>query len=340
MIDSLHIQPYWLSAMVLLLAVLLDALIGDPRWMIHPVQLIGLQIVTIERLLRRGIVASPLAERLAGVTLAVTVIIGVFCVAYAIQRLLLWLYLDSISVMVHGLVIVILTFITATTIAARGLIDACTAVIDAVKRGDITEARAGVSMIVGRDTAHLTTDEILRAVIETLSENLSDGVVAPMFYYLIGGFPLAMTYKAVNTLDSMVGYKSERYRYFGWASARIDDIANYIPARLTALFIALAAALPSIKASTFIDSIHTVLRDGRKHLSPNSGYPEAAMAGAVSVRLGGPSYYEGILVEKPYIGSEKADYLRASERSIVVARYTITVATLCLSGTLYLRGVL
>ncbi len=339
MIDPLHIEPYWLAGSVLLLAVLLDILIGDPRWMPHPVQLIGLQIVFLERLLRRHFV-SPLSERLAGVVLAITVIGTAFFIAYMLHELLLWVYRDSLNLVVHVSVIVIIVFLTSTTIAAKGLLDACISVINSVQRGEIAEARSHLSMIVGRDTANLSPDEILKAVIETLSENLSDGVVAPIFYYLIGGFPLAMTYKAVNTLDSMVGYRNDRYRYFGWASARIDDIANYIPARLTALFIALAAALASAKVSKFTASLITLLRDGRKHLSPNSGFPEAAMAGAVSVRLGGPSYYGGILVKKPYIGSGEAPYLNASEDSIAIARYTITLSTLCLSGLLYLRGII
>jgi adenosylcobinamide-phosphate synthase len=180
-------------------------------------------------------------------------------------------------------------------------------------------------------------------VVETLAENLSDGVIAPVFYYVIGGLPLAMAYKAINTLDSMVGYKNATYINFGWASARLDDIANYIPARLTGLLIVLSVFVAMLfkKGASARDaasrSFETMRRDGRNHTSPNSGVPEAAMAGALGIRMGGPSTYGGILVEKPYIGkNEREDYLAASEDAVRIAYVTsafgVVIAAILLSS--------
>ncbi len=229
-------------------------------------------------------------------------------------------------------------YLTATTIAVRGLITSAQAVIRPVKEGDLEKARHNLSMIVGRDTHNLSREDILKAAIETLSENLSDGFIAPLFYLLIGGLPLAMMYKAINTLDSMVGYNNGTYRHFGWASARLDDIANYIPARITGVLIVFA----TFTFMLFRDNVRmltatrcsfiTMLRDGKKHLSPNSGIPEAAMAGALGIRMGGPAVYGGVVVEKPYIGESGvkeagADYLTASERAITIAEFTAMLGT-------------
>ena len=163
-------------------------------------------------------------------------------------------------------------------------------------------------MIVGRDTQHLSEEGVLRATVETVAENLSDGIIAPLFYLAVGGLPFAMTYKAVNTLDSMVGYKNDRYLLFGRASARLDDIANFIPARITGLLVVIAVFLLTLAGKAGRPAINArraltvMLRDGRKHSSPNSGFPEAAVAGGLGVILGGPSTYGGIVIEKPYIG--------------------------------------
>ncbi|MCP4219427.1 MAG: cobalamin biosynthesis protein CobD, partial [bacterium] len=162
-------------------------------------------------------------------------------------------------------------------------------------------AKGKLSYIVGRDVENLSEDGIAGAALETVAENLVDGVVAPLFYAAIGGAPLAMAYKMVNTLDSMVGYKNEKYLHFGKASARIDDLLNYIPARLSIPVIGLAAQFLAGRGK---DAIVTAIREGRNHSSPNAGYPEAAFAGTLGVRLGGPNYYDGVLVEKPYIGKK------------------------------------
>ncbi len=326
MIDFFHLQPLCLAALVLLMALLVDMLVGDPRWMVHPVQIIGSLIKGIERLLRRDTDASWLA-RLKGGVLAFTVVMVVFVVTLVVTRWMISISYQGANLYLSVLMMVLLVFLTSTTIAAKGLLSACLYVIEAVMSKDLPEARLRLSMIVGRDTEGLSADEILKAVIETLSENLSDGIVAPVFFYFIGGLPMAMAYKAINTLDSMVGYRNQKYLYFGWASARLDDIANFIPARITGVFIALAAAFGSLRASLFYESIRVLLRDGRKHLSPNSGMPEAAMAGAVSVRLGGPSYYGGIRIEKPYIGNHSGlGYEKASRDAILIARLAMLFA--------------
>ena len=166
---------------------------------------------------------------------------------------------------------------------------------------DLEGARKQLSMIVGRDTSQLSETKIRSAVIETLAENLSDGVIAPIFFFAIGGVPFMMTYKMINTLDSMVGYKNDRYMKFGYVSAKMDDIANFIPARLTALFIVIISV--SVRALKFI------FRYGNSHSSPNAGYPESAMAGVLDIRLGGTSNYFGKMVEKPYIGNNDRELL-------------------------------
>jgi adenosylcobinamide-phosphate synthase len=184
-------------------------------------------------------------------------------------------------------------------LAARSLHRESKLVADALVRGDLAEARRYLSYIVGRDTANLEEEEIWRAVVETVAENTSDGVIAPLFYLMIGGPVLGLAYKAVNTLDSMVGYKNERYLLFGRASARFDDLANYIPARLSGLLIGLAAPFLGLPVKRAWEIMR---RDGRNHSSPNSGIPEAAVAGALGVRLGGTNFYGGVPVEKPTIG--------------------------------------
>jgi len=174
-----------------------------------------------------------------------------------------------------------------------------------LKDGDIHAARGALSMVVGRDTAGLDSKDVARGAVETVAENTSDGVVAPLFYMALGGVPLAMAYKAINTMDSMVGYRTEKYRDFGWAAARLDDLANFIPARLAALFmVASSALLQAAYPDRFSAkrSWTVFLRDGKKHTSPNSGRPEAAAAGSLGVRLGGENSYFGKTSVKPYIG--------------------------------------
>jgi adenosylcobinamide-phosphate synthase len=280
------------------------------------------------------------------------IVASTYSLFYALDLLVLT---SNFSLRASYLLFAMLVYLSSTTFATNDLIKSCKAVIDALNTGNKENAREKLSMIVGRDTKQLDGKGILKATIETLSENASDGIIAPMFYFTLGGLPLAMTYKAVNTLDSMVGYKNERYRDFGWAAARLDDIANFIPARITGILIAFSSFILDSSLITCHLSLKTMIRDGRKHLSPNSGIPEAAMAGALGVRLGGPSTYGGILVEKPYIGEEKSGvrgqgsgvkgqvcehaYLNASEKALLIVKLT-SLLGLCLALIfLYLRTI-
>ncbi|MBF0342907.1 MAG: cobalamin biosynthesis protein CobD [Nitrospirae bacterium] len=316
----------------LLIAFAVDALIGDPIWLPHPIRLIGKAISVHERLLRRVSKRTDMEVFLGGV-LVVSVVgltyIGMSGVTAFLSHIfggynLFWgiSYYD-VSIGVLG----------SFAIASNGLISAVLGVGQSLLARDLAQARERLSHVVGRDTQSLKEDGIIRAAIETLAENASDAIIAPLFYFAIGGIELAFAYKAVNTIDSMIGYKNQRYLYFGRIGAKIDDAVNFIPARLTALLICLSAFVLRISNVVaygackrydnynFKESIRVLLRDGRKHTSPNAGMPEAAMAGALDVRLGGPSYYAGVLVEKPFIGNyEGAQDVQMIRRSVIIVR--------------------
>ncbi len=261
----------------------LDVALGDPRWLPHPVTFIGRFASANEHFWRR--VFSP---RMAGIA-AWLCIIGATA---AFVQFTLW-YLPAPWIQIYW----IFSFL-----AIRSLDQHALAVIGCLRNGDLPAARQALSMIVGRDTSHLSEAEITRAVFETVAESLNDGIIAPLFWLALGG-PVGMAaYKAVNTLDSMFGYRNQRYLQFGWASARADDLANLIPARLTAVLIAIAALLlPQLSARR---AVKTTLRDAALQPSPNSGYPEAAAAGALGVRLGGVNFYGGQRSVKAYLGDE------------------------------------
>ena len=308
--------------LILIAAFFLDLAVGDPRGLPHPVRIIGKVINVMENVIRRSGKTKKLL-RAGGVILAFSIVTAVFLLTFAINRLILQGLTAGGLLAIFGIIASIV--LTATTIAVRDLLDSAKKVISAVKAGVADEARLNLGMIVGRDTACLTDKGMLKATIETLAENLSDGILAPLFYFAVGGLPLAMAYKAVNTLDSMVGYKNEKYINLGWASARLDDIANYLPARIAGVLIVISVGIyrsfspTNSSLSTAGSALAVMLRDGRNHASPNSGVPEAAMAGGLGVQLGGPSTYGGILVEKPYIGEEiNTDYLAAAERTLVI----------------------
>ncbi len=311
-----------MNGLIIITAYLLDLLFGDPQWLPHPVRAIGLLIQRFESILRR-IARTPRTEKIAGVVL---VFLIVFLVYFASQGIILIAHRFSSS-----LGFTISALLAYTTLAARGLADAARRVLKKLEEGDIEAARYELSLIVGRDTQSLDEPEIVRAVVETVAENASDGVIAPLFYLAIGGPALALAYKAVNTLDSMVGYRNARYLHFGWAAARLDDLANFIPARITAVLICLSAVMgrrltplvssailfprtglePRTVNSELFSPWRVLIRDCNNHTSPNSGYPEAAMAGALGIRLGGPSTYAGQLSLKPFIG--EADRLIAKK---------------------------
>jgi adenosylcobinamide-phosphate synthase len=299
-------------------AYILDLVIGDPRWMPHPVVMIGWMISGLEKGLRRENFSSA-AKKTAGIVM-VFVVVGTSIAAT-------WALVGAAN-MLHPLAGTALSvFLISTTIATKGLIDSAKNVADAIASGSIDKARLGVSMIVGRDTEQMQRHDIARATIETVAENTVDAVIAPVIYALIGGAPLAMGYRAVNTLDSMIGYKNEKYADFGWAAARLDDAANYIPARISVVIIAVAAA---IRRQNPKATIKTAKKFGRNHASPNSGWPEAAVAGALNLRLGGTNYYGGIPRETGYIGAGEAplnetQISNATRLLLVSSAITVTV---------------
>ncbi len=322
----------------LIAAFLLDLAIGDPRWLPHPVRLIGRGIAFLENSIRPRIPKNY--EKIAGVLLVVLIVLPAALIAFLIS--------EALNLPGRGILAVaaaaIMIYLVATTIALRELVSSANLVISSVKQGDLVAARGKLSMIVGRDTQSLDENGVLRAAIETVAENLSDGVIAPVFYLAIGGLPLAIAYKAINTLDSMVGYKNEKYLSFGWAAARLDDIANFVPARLTGLLVVLASFCyfllqrPGNAFSLARNSFRIMRRDGRNHTSPNSGIPEAAMAGALGVRLGGPSTYGGILVQKPFIGNNAAgDYCTASKQAVSIVVLAAGIAVLTSAAVLSFR---
>ena len=264
-----------------------DLLLGDPRWLPHPVKLIGRFASSIEAPVRRMI---PNA-RAAG-------IVAVFAVltATAVAALMLVSGATRLHPIAGDIVSIALLY---TCFAGRDLALHSHRVYRALAENDLPEARRRVAMLVGRDTEHLDEQEVVRGTVESVAENMVDGVTAPIFFAVIGGPAGALLYKAVNTLDSTFGYKNERYLQFGWASARLDDLVNYIPARLTAPLVAFTAALLGLRP---LAAWRTFLRDGRKHPSPNSGLTEAAVAGALGVQLGGLNYYFGEPSERPRMG--------------------------------------
>jgi adenosylcobinamide-phosphate synthase len=217
-----------------------------------------------------------------------------------------------------------------TCLAAHSLHRESKLVANRLLAGDLEGARCCLSRIVGRDTEQLDEPEIWRALVETVAENTSDGVIAPLFYLMLGGPALGLAYKAVNTLDSMVGYKNAAYIRFGWASARFDDIVNYLPARLTGTLMALAAPLAGLSGR---NALSMMLRDGRNHSSPNSGIPEAAAAGALGVQLGGTNRYFGAVVEKPTIGDPARELSAASYRGVIRLMYGSAALFLVVWGT-------
>jgi len=277
-------------AINLLAACALDGLVGDPRWMPHPVRWMGAFINRCEPVIRTRFISAA-SRRTAGFLLAVFVPGLSFLSAWCALKL---------AVLVHpwlgDLLWIVLGY---TTLAAKDLANHAWEVYHHLHAGSVREARQAVSFMVGRDTDRLTETEISRATIESVAENTSDGVVAPLFYLVIGGPPLALAYKAINTLDSMIGYHDASYRDIGWASAKLDDLANVIPSRLSAVLLVLSSYFCGAAAANAWDIYR---RDCAKHVSPNSGHPEAAMAGALGILLGGPSVYNGIQVERPSLG--------------------------------------
>jgi adenosylcobinamide-phosphate synthase len=290
-----------LSPPMLLGAVLMDLVLGDPAWLPHPVVFIGRMIARLEALLRK-LVPN---ERFAGILLLLMTVGLSMGGVYLLLQVMGMIHpmLAELSGMMLGY----------TCLAARSLHLESARVADAIGCGDLKAARSALAMIVGRDTGHLEEPEIWRGGVETVAENSSDGVIAPLLFLMAGGPVLAIAYKAVNTLDSMVGYRNEQYIRFGWASARFDDLCNWLPSRLTGLLMVLAAPFVGLSGS---GAWRIMRRDARNHSSPNSGFPESATAGALGIQLGGVNRYFGKEVEKPTIGDplrplDKAAWLGA-----------------------------
>jgi len=279
-----------ISPALLALAYALDWLIGDPVWLPHPVRWMGRMINGGERLLRT-IARNPTTEFLAGLGLTLIVV-----TTFGIGSWFLLLWLGSLNATLAFLVSV---YLAASTLATRSLLDEAQTVRRFLVNGDLLSARQQVARIVGRDTQELDEREVTRAVIETLAESASDGIVAPMFYLAIGGVPAALAYKAVNTLDSMIGHRDKHYEFFGKCAARLDDVASFIPARVTALLFVWAAWTLQLD---WRGAWRIMRRDGAKHKSPNAGRPEGAMAGALGVRVGGTNFYAGERHYGQYLG--------------------------------------
>ncbi len=274
------------------MAFLLDLLVGDPRWIPHPVVLIGKAIEIMEKLSRR-ISGNPAVLKFMGFVTVIIIAGGSWYLTWFVMR---WVFNFNFWA---GAVLSI--WLISTTIAACGLSKAAMEIYSLLQNNNLEGARRKVGLIVGRDTGNMESGDVIRATVETVSENIVDGVVAPVFYAFLGGAPLAIAYRAVNTLDSMLGYKNERYINYGMASARFDDLINYIPARLTGIF--LLAASRILKMSTR-EAFDAMLQDASGHPSPNSGIPESAVAGALGVRLGGLNYYNGCGSFRAYMGKD------------------------------------
>ena len=295
----------------------LDALFGDPAWLPHPVVYMGKAISKLEKFLRPRLPKTPQGELLGGAIVAFCLPVGTFL----LTGLVCWG-----AARLHPLLgLTVQMFWCGQALAARGLVQESTNVYKELKKPDLPGARKAVSRIVGRDTAELTAEGVTKAAVETVAENASDGVIAPLLYMLVGGAPLALTYKAINTMDSMLGYKNEKYLYFGRIPAKLDDAANYLPSRLAALLWMAAAAFTHNDAK---GAWKIWRRDRRRHASPNSAQTESACAGALGVQLAGPAYYFGQYYPKLTIGDalrpiEPEDILRANRMMYVASSFAL-----------------
>jgi adenosylcobinamide-phosphate synthase len=300
----------WIISAPLAAGYVADLLLGDPpRWP-HPVRIFGLAISAGDRLLNRG-----RGRPIKGLLLVVVLCVLVFGISYVALAGLARVWLPGYYIVASVCVYFCL--------ANRSLLQEGRAVFDALDKEGLEAGRRRLSWIVGRDVAELGEQQVRIAVLESMSENLSDGVIAPLLFYFFGGVPAMLLYKMINTLDSMIGYKREPYRLFGWAPAKLDDLANYIPARLTAFFMVLVTA--SWRGMVFI------WRYGHAHASPNSGYPEAALAGILNCRFGGPNKYKGVVIVKPYIGDSDRMITRKDFLYVNYINHAVTLAIVMLT---------
>ena len=298
---------------LILAAAALDWLVGDPEFLPHPTRLMGAGITLGESLLHPGSCGSERLQFFAGCTLTTCIATAAFVLPLAIQRHFPQSAKPLLSVL-----------LASTTLAARNLDDEARAVLEALECHDLPQARARLGRIVGRDTGSLAEAAVCRALIETLAESLSDGVIAPLFFLTLGGVPAAMAFKAVSTMDSMIGHRTPRYLYFGRAAARLDDAANYLPARLT------AAGLLALAPGAY----PVYQRDCGKHASPNAGHPEAAMAALLGVQLGGPSSYGGEPHDAPLLNAGRPLPTPADARRALVLTRGVAIVAVCAAAAL------
>lgn len=300
---------------------ILDLLIGDPRWLYHPVCLIGKLITVLEKGIRKIFPETEKGEIFGGLL----EVLFVCLFSFGIPGIVLYFLYGALPI--AGCILE--TFWCYQLLATRSLKDESMKVYDRLVNGTIEEARYAVSMIVGRDTKELSVEGVTKAAVETVAENCSDGVIAPMVYMAIGGVPLMFLYKGINTMDSMLGYKNEKYLYFGRCAAKLDDLANYIPARISGWLMVAAAFFAGMDVR---NACRIYKRDRRNHASPNSAQTEAAMAGALQVQLAGNAYYFGKLYEKPTIG----DRIRAVKPEDISRANRLLYATAILGVVLCL----
>ena len=332
--------------LTIIFAYTLDLLLGDPRWLPHPVRWIGRYISFLEDKIKR-FAKTPLAEKISGIFLFIIVVGSIYGLTGG------FLYISHLTSYI--LYLLLSVFLAYTTLSIKSLHQEAYGVIGEIEKASyppnpppqggraregehLDRARKRLSNIVGRDTQNLSEEEIYRAVVETIAENTSDGIIAPLFYLAIGGPALALAYKAVNTLDSMVGYKNERYKNFGWFSARMDDIANFTPARITALLMVIASFILRFNWS---GSLKIIWRDSRNHPSPNAGYPEAAVAGALGIQLGGINYYFSVPRNRPLIGDKNNNFTTESVKNTVkIMHLTAFLGVVLFSGLWLFIGLL
>lgn len=307
----------------ILAAVILDWVIGDPYWFPHPIKYIGKLIKALEGFGRKYIKDNKIMKLYGGLIVIIVAFVS-FIIPFIILK-----NIKNIPILFHIINILILW----TTLAARCLHSEAKKVYTALKEKGIEEARIKLSYIVGRDTSQLNEGEIIRADVETVAENTSDGVIAPIIFAIIGGAPLAMLYKAINTMDSMLGYMNEKYRFIGFFPAKTDDIFNFIPARITGVLLTLVS--PIVGGNIF-KSINIMCRDRKNHKSPNCAYPEAAVAGALKIQLGGINTYFGEVLIKPTIGDRikelSKDDIVATIKLMYASEVLFLLVALCVKG--------
>lgn len=311
---------------------LLDCLLGDPEKMPHPVVWMGRAISRLEKWLRRRFPQTPEGELRAGMVLAVVLPLGTLLISGGLCWIFWWIH--------PMLGLALQAFWCWQALAMRCLAKESRNVYRCLKDQGLEAGRKAVSRIVGRDTAQLSEQGVIKAAVETVAENFSDGVIAPLLYMLIGGAPLALTYKAINTMDSMVGYKNEKYLYFGRAAAKLDDVANYVPSRIGALLWILASPLAG---GNMKNAWKIWRRDRRNHASPNSAQTESACAGSLGIQLAGPASYFGKMVDKPTIGDserevQREDILRVNKMMILSSVVALVIGLAIRGAAIFLLG--